>query len=353
MTDVTVVIPYAGYHEAAVDNAVASCAAQTLPVSVVVVHDVGGCGAGWARNRGLEQVSTPFVVFLDADDTIAPTFVERCLSVFNGSKYIYTDHYAGDKLVPAPNCAWVNRSWHVITTLLPTAWAREVGGFDENLPAFEDTEFYLKLVTSGRCGKRLAEPLFHYGDGGKRSKAYLNSPMMDATMRLFTEKYGRRHMACGDCGTPNIDLPPVGDPQPGDVLAFATWAGNRQERGRATGRLYARSGNGKEMYVAPADIDASPQLWRRKDVLPLPTAQPRMNIPGEAMIRRITPAPPGVFPETLLAPEILYGAAGVANALNEYQRANFPAPPPQTVEPVQAKPDAAKAVALYHEATNG
>jgi hypothetical protein len=355
VTEVTVVIPVGPYHEAVASNAVASCQLQTVPVSVVVVKDCYGAGAGYARNRGLEQVETPFVVWLDADDTIAPTFVERCLSTFNGSKYIYTDHYAGDKLIPAPDCAWVNRTWHCITTLLPTEWARHIGGFDETMVAFEDTDFYLKLVTSGYCGKRLPEPLFHYGDGGQRSKAHMNTPTHDAAMRRFSELYGRRHMACGDCGTPNIDLPPVGDPLPGDVLAIATWAGNRQERGRATGRLYARSGNGKQMYVAPADIDVSPHLWRRLDAPTPPTAQPRMTLPAEANVRVITPTPVNAFPQVVeYAP--LDGAVGVGQAFNDFQRATFPAPPPmppQPVVPAAVTPDVAKAVALYQAAVNG
>lgn len=354
MADLTFVTPCADYHIDLLDRVKATVAAQTIPCEHIIVIDRDRCGAGWARNIGLAEVQTPFVVFLDSDDELDPRFVEKMLGAWRGDRYIYCDHWAGDKLIQAPNCAWRNRSWHVISALVPTEWAREVGGFDETLEAFEDTEFYVKLVTSGRCGKRLAEPLFHYGDGGQRSKTFINTPASDRIMNLITEKYGRKHMACGDCGdSPNVDMSPIGDPQPGDVLAIAIWAGNRQERGRATGRLYPRAGNGKQMHVNPADISASPHLWQRVvSETPLPIAQPRMNIPAQANVRVITPAPPGTFPQAEIAP-VLYGAADVGAAMNDFQRAHFPAPPPLTVVPAKVSPDVRKVIALYEAAING
>jgi glycosyltransferase involved in cell wall biosynthesis len=65
--------------------------AQTVDCAIETLVDYGGRGAGWARNRLLERVSTPFVVFLDADDYIEPNFVERCLAVWQPGRYVYTD----------------------------------------------------------------------------------------------------------------------------------------------------------------------------------------------------------------------------------------------------------------------
>ena len=72
---------------------------------------------------------------------------------------------------------------------------------------------------------------------------------------------------CGD--NPQIEQVPA-EGLPGDVLAIATWMGNRRERGRMTGRLYPRTGNGAQVYVDPRDAQAAPQLWH---VIPQP--QPR------------------------------------------------------------------------------
>lgn len=81
-------------------------------------------------------------------------------------------------------------------------------------------------------------------------------------------------MSCCGGGTPDTGLDiPIGERQPGDVLAMALWAGNLQERGRITGRLYPRSGNNKQMWVAPQDIGARPDLWRVVEP-EIETAQP-------------------------------------------------------------------------------
>jgi hypothetical protein len=351
MADLTFITAVAPYHNDTLQRAIDSVQAQTIPCEHIVVYDTHKVGAGWARNIGLEQVKTPFVAFLDADDWIDSTFAEKCLQAFDGKRYVYVDHWHDDKWIHAPVRPFFNRTWHVITALLPTAWVYEVGMFDETLPGAEDTGLFMALMASGHCGKRLPEPLFHYSASGQRGREFVNNPIQSRVMSDFTEKYGAKAMAC--CGDSEpMDSGPINEPLPGDVEAMATWMGNRQERGRATGRLYPRAGNGKIMFVNPKDIEASPQLWTRTtQTNPLPTSQPRMTLPAQANVRVITPAPPDAFPQMLMPP-LLDGAQGVGAAFNEFQRANFPAPPPppQTVAPVAVTPDVAKVTALYRAA---
>lgn len=352
MADVTVVIPVGPYHASLARRAIASCEAQTVPVTVLVVPDRNSRGPAFARNYGLARVDTEYVVFLDADDELAPTFVERCLSAYDGTRYIYTDWLQGDERKEAPDCPWTNRTWHCITTLLPTAWARDVGGFNEHTEA-EDTDFYLKLVTNGRCGKRLAEPLFVYGKEGRRAKAFVESAQYALVMKRFTDHYGGKVMSC--CGDgPNLDTAPAGDKQPGDVLAQATWGGNRTERGRITGRMYPRTGNGKQVWVDPRDVDAAPQNWRRVET-PIPT---RLPVPQ-----------PVIGPKasvTVLEPELepVEGAQGVGDwlvsqptptELRDIAAAmvgSVKPPPPQPVEPVAVRPDVSRARELRQRAAN-
>ena len=250
------------YHTA--DNATAQVAAQTVKCQHIVIHDPDRRGPGWARNAGLALVTTPFAAFLDADDEIAPTWAEETLAAFerrHGNRYIYTDHVQEDRVIAAPDCAWARGTWHVITALLPTAWALAVGGFDTTLPAFEDTDFYLRLLAHGYRGQRLARPLFHYGPGGQRSARHINTPVYEAAMRYFSRNY-RRQQVGGCCGDPQPgDLIAIGEHLEGDVMAEATWAGNRPQRGRATGRVY-RTGNWKRTWVDPADAAAQPELWQ-------------------------------------------------------------------------------------------
>lgn len=324
MADVTVITPIGPYHLHLLDAIQSTVAAQTVACHHIIVVDRDGLGPAWARNTGLAQVKTPLVSFLDADDTLEPTFIEHCLGVYDGGHYIYTDWWQGDDRRDAPACPWVNSTWHCLTTLLPTAWAREAGGFDGDLPGAEDTDFYLKLTTSGRCGKRLPEALFHYGKGGRRAAAFVHGSEYAPVLKQFTERYGGKRMSCGDCGdSPNVDMPPVGDQLAGDVLAQAIWGGNRVERGRISGRSYPRTGNGKQVWVDPRDADASPHMFRRVE-LPLPPAIPVMSGPRTV--------------------DIIDAGAPVTE-LREVARAMFPGlqpPPPQPVEPVTVRPNVSK-----------
>lgn len=91
--------------------AIACALAQTVPVEVIVVDDGstddtaavlarfsdriraitlphGGVAA--ARNAGIDVASTDFLMFLDADDEIAPTKVERQLDVLDGTGLDWT-----------------------------------------------------------------------------------------------------------------------------------------------------------------------------------------------------------------------------------------------------------------------
>jgi len=279
MTAVTFVTPVAPYHAAAVSQAAASVKAQTVPCEHIIIQDEQARGAGWARNQGLARVTTQWVVFLDADDTIEPEYTTRVLSAFDGTRYVYTDWTMGDTVMAAPDCPFHNRTWHPITALVPTAWARAVGGFDETLPGAEDTAFYLALMYSGYCGRRLAAPLFHYGAGGQRARAFVASDAYARVQASFTDKYRGKPMGC--CGDKTMPVVIEGDHADGDVLAETLWMGNRSQIGRATGRFYPRSGNGKQMWVDPRDIAAAPNLWR---ALPVSAVTPEAALNGAAGI---------------------------------------------------------------------
>lgn len=297
----TVVIPVAPYHIGEVQNAVASVYAQTLPCEVVVIQDTQGNGAGWARNQGLAQVSTPFVTFLDADDTLEPDFAAETLAAYREGAYVYTDWRQDGHGVEAPNCAWVKGRWHVVTTLLATDDVRRIGAFDETLPAAEDTDFYYKLTRSGICGIRLAKPLFHYGAGGQRGQTFVTSGAYVPTMKIIQDRYKEYSMGC--CGEEaSMEVPPIGEQFEGAVLAMALWQGNRTERGRATGRPYPRLSYPRTAWVDPRDIEASQHLWRVVNgnaPAPIPLARPMIQINrpngvqavGNRLFASVTPAP--------------------------------------------------------------
>lgn len=263
MTDplVTFIVPVAPHHVDIARRALASIEAQTVKSTAITILDTEGKGAGATRNDGLSLVTSPLVVFLDADDELLPTFVERTLAAFKGDRYIYTDLWRdGGEYVQAPECAWVNENWHAVTTLLPTEWARAVGGFDTALKGGEDTEFYMRLAVNRHCGQRLGEPLFiyHTDSGRSRSNEWKASENYEQDRRRLETIYGSRPMAacCGqNVGAPNA---PINQYQDGDIEVAIEWAGNQTWIGGATGRQY-RGGNSNHLWMNPADVNAHPQ----------------------------------------------------------------------------------------------
>lgn len=261
MPDLTVITPIAPHHATLFEVCEASVQAQTVPAVHLYMMDITGQGPAVVRNLLLTQVSTPYVTFLDADDWLEPAFAERTLQAAHPARYIYTDWLQETKVITAPDCAWTGGTFHLVTAVVPTAWARSVGGFDVSLSGMEDTDFYMKLVTHGFCGERLPEALVHYRRGGGRADSIHRSGEVKRLQKEMDRRYGGSRVTC--CGgmdlTPDL---PLGEQQPGDILARSLWGGNRSTMGMATGRRYPRTGNGKVEWVHPADVQAAPQMWQ-------------------------------------------------------------------------------------------
>ncbi len=288
MTDLTFIIPIGPAHEHLAQRALDSVAAQTVKCDVAALVDTERQGPGVLRNRMLREIQTEFVSFLDADDWIEPTFAAETLAEYRrigGDHYIFTDWYDNRGEIVQTPCLngpdgyplsvpdrkpYCNGTWHVLTTLIPTAWAQAVGGFDENLPGFEDTDFYLRLCATQRCGHHLARPLFHYAANGGRALAFLQHPDHERIKIAVMQRYGGRMGCCGDA---QVAALPVGQKQDGDVLAMALWRGNRSEVGRVTRRMYPRISFPRTAWVDPRDVTQSPMLWKVVEQ-PQPVAAP-------------------------------------------------------------------------------
>lgn len=258
----SIIIPIAPHHIGSAASALQSAYGQTVQCEVLPILDSERRGPGWARNVGLAKATAPFVVFLDADDRLDPTFVERCIPLARSrGRYVYTD-WTDDagKSYAAPDCAvWGVDSWHLVTTLLPTAWARAVGGFDETFSGGEDGEFYAHLLTSGYCGKRIAMPLVVYCRDGQRSAAFRHSAEYDSTMQLINNRYGGKPVGC--CGDAPDPLAGQGNINQGMVLVRPKWGGRRREVGAVTGTLYPPSDRTETLIIDARDAQVQPRLW--------------------------------------------------------------------------------------------
>lgn len=231
---VSIIIPCGPRHAHLLIDALDSVQGQTFPWwEVVVVNDTGqplslnfapwarvveynGHNIAGARNAGIQAARAPLLLFLDADDLLMPTAVQRMLEAMvadEGRHYIYCDWFrvSADGEIKRDNSKEYDRkrsdgSTHPITVLLPKYQAVDVGMFDEHLPGWEDWEFFIKLAVAGYCGARLPEPLLVYRiSTGERREQSLEDASQ--TLPVLRERYadyftGRIQMAgcCGDAG---------------------------------------------------------------------------------------------------------------------------------------------------------
>jgi hypothetical protein len=202
----TVVIP--AYNKAAtVGQAIASVAAQTLkPTKLVVVDDgstddtgraatgalsqVSGIatmyirqdngGVARARNRGLAEVNTKYVAFLDADDMLHPDFLAVCVKGLEDDRALglaYTGLRVDGRNDPNPwpgeynyNFQIARRNQVPTCCVIRTEAIRRAGGYRAwacpTGAGSEDAELWTRLGALGWAGKRVSPgPLFIYRAG--------------------------------------------------------------------------------------------------------------------------------------------------------------------------------------------
>lgn len=199
---VTVVVPY--FHlDRYVEETVASALAQSHANTVVVIVNDGSLapedrvlerlaedprvsvvtqantGLGAARNLGIRVSSGDYVLPLDADNVLEPSFVARALDVLehdpelafvsSWSQYIDEDGVPFEGIdrgfQPIGNSSSLVREQNVAGDAL-ALFRRDVFDdghwYDEELTSFEDWLHYWRLRSAGRIGQVIPERLFRY-----------------------------------------------------------------------------------------------------------------------------------------------------------------------------------------------
>lgn len=198
-----------------IDGALASVFAQTRPADEVIVVDDGSTdglaehiamawpqvrllrqrhqGVSAARNLGIRAARSRWIALLDSDDRWYPQKLERQLAALNAQpsyRFCHTDEHwirngrrvnpgkrhvkpAGDAFEASlPLCAISPSSAVIERSLL-----RELGGFDETLPACED--YALWLAITAREPVLLLDEALLEKHGGHTDQLSRRHPAMD------------------------------------------------------------------------------------------------------------------------------------------------------------------------------
>ncbi len=150
-----------------------------------------------ARNHGISQASGEYMMCLDADDMLAPTYLEKTVKVLDQDKeknlaFVTTwlqefgersDVWrAGEFNIPQ---LLMNNIVQAGSLFRKSVW-KEVGGYkDEMVGGYEDWEFWLSTVEKGYKWAVVPEPLFLYRIRGESMLHSPGFPHLDLYTKLY------------------------------------------------------------------------------------------------------------------------------------------------------------------------
>ena len=208
------------------EETVASVRAQTRPAAEIVVVDDGSDdprtlevlaripsltggrgrvervphgGVASARDHGCRATSSPYLLWLDADDLLDPTFLEKTAERLDRDPSL--DFVAtGTEMFGEATGAWIPpepgdlvrhlaEGSFCISSLFRRRLWEKIGGCDPTLSAAEDWDFWLRALERGHRGAVVAEPLFRYRiRSGSRDERGLVRERFAAAVRTVLER---------------------------------------------------------------------------------------------------------------------------------------------------------------------
>ena len=142
---------------------------SSLPEGIQVMHQTNA-GPAAARNHGIDAASGTYILLLDDDDLIDPTYIEKAVQILDRGEadivYCQADRFGEVEcpwdLPPFSPVTMLVDNVVFITALFPKALWNRAGGFDEGMKkGLEDYDFWLTQLEHDARFYRIPEVLFH------------------------------------------------------------------------------------------------------------------------------------------------------------------------------------------------
>ena len=129
-------------------------------------------GLSGARNTGIRNAKTEYVLPLDADDIIDKRYIEETLGV-GDIVTVQQQEFGDSNTLWAPQDNFTLKDFKTANranccSLYKKSMWEEIGGYDENMKeGYEDWDFWIRAVKAGYKFKVIHKPLFFYRKHGR------------------------------------------------------------------------------------------------------------------------------------------------------------------------------------------
>jgi len=170
-----------------------------------VYHKENG-GASSARNYGIKRSSGEYILTLDSDDRFEPTFAEKAFNILKdnpqtGAVTSYVRRYKGNRIAEKKLTGGTLKEFiirnHASASLLfrYQCWV-DAGGYDEEIPGYEDWDFFIGVTKNGWAIDAIPEFLFFYREieGSNYDQHLKHSPVIIKYMANKHKKAFQNHI---------------------------------------------------------------------------------------------------------------------------------------------------------------